>query len=312
MGWLALSTPQSSPLGKWACHFVWQILSLTMLQMVMFLHIVLHLLWRWNASASVMCVRYAKKNADDILQLQSVTTNHSHILTRGRDFDEEVKRNKEKKKKKKPVSLLVPLSNSNNHQSGGKKWERKTTTNCYELETVNHCSLVTLKKWSKKLIPSFRCGGTFFDAEKAGPPHCPASVCSVSVSTFHKRIWLVGRRAVFTALSVKLTMHTTLFMTIWLRRLAHGCISPRQIYWEIKHYERERTGNQSTYWVIFELLWRDYFRFVALKYGNQLFVLGGEQFHLSSVVIKKFKKNSFWICQNDFFIKKKKKWCVSM
>lgn len=93
-----------------------------------------------------MCVRYAKKNADDILQLQSVTTNHSHILTRGRDFDEEVKRNKEKKKKKKPVSLLVPLSNSNNHQSGGKKWERKTTTNCYELETVNHCSLVTLKK----------------------------------------------------------------------------------------------------------------------------------------------------------------------
>lgn len=58
-------------------------------------------------------------------------------------------------------------------------------------------------------------------------------------------------------------------------RLAHGCISPRKIYWEIKRYEQERTANQSTYWVIFELLWRDYFRYVALKYGNQIFYEGG-------------------------------------
>ncbi|GFO07232.1 cryptochrome dash-like [Plakobranchus ocellatus] len=57
--------------------------------------------------------------------------------------------------------------------------------------------------------------------------------------------------------------------------LAHGCISPRKIYWEIKKYENERTSNQSTYWVIFELIWRDYFRFVGLKYGNQLFHPGG-------------------------------------
>lgn len=59
--------------------------------------------------------------------------------------------------------------------------------------------------------------------------------------------------------------------------LAHGCISPRRIYWEIKKYERERTANQSTYWVIFELLWRDYFRFVALKYGNRIFFAEGIQ-----------------------------------
>ncbi|GFN80946.1 cryptochrome dash-like [Plakobranchus ocellatus] len=30
--------------------------------------------------------------------------------------------------------------------------------------------------------------------------------------------------------------------------LAHGCISPQKIYWEIKMYENERTSNQSTYW----------------------------------------------------------------
>ena len=33
-----------------------------------------------------------------------------------------------------------------------------------------------------------------------------------------------------------------------------------QIYWEIKKYEAQRTANKSTYWVIFELEWRDFYR----------------------------------------------------
>lgn len=53
--------------------------------------------------------------------------------------------------------------------------------------------------------------------------------------------------------------------------LALGCLSPRYIYDEIKRYERERTANDSTYWLIFELIWRDYFRFVAKKYENRIF-----------------------------------------
>jgi deoxyribodipyrimidine photo-lyase len=53
--------------------------------------------------------------------------------------------------------------------------------------------------------------------------------------------------------------------------LALGCISPRFIYEEVKKYEKERTKNDSTYWLIFELIWRDYFRFVAKKFGNALF-----------------------------------------
>ncbi|KAH9760049.1 cryptochrome DASH [Citrus sinensis] len=54
-----------------------------------------------------------------------------------------------------------------------------------------------------------------------------------------------------------------------------GSISPRYIYEEVKSYERERVANDSTYWVLFELMWRDYFRFISLKYGNSLFHLGG-------------------------------------
>ncbi|KAL5785823.1 hypothetical protein ACOSQ2_008215 [Xanthoceras sorbifolium] len=57
--------------------------------------------------------------------------------------------------------------------------------------------------------------------------------------------------------------------------LASGSLSPRYIYEEVKRYERERQANDSTYWVLFELIWRDYFRFISLKYGSALFHLGG-------------------------------------
>lgn len=57
--------------------------------------------------------------------------------------------------------------------------------------------------------------------------------------------------------------------------LANGSLSPRQIYHTIQQYETERTANESTYWMIFELIWRDYFRFVAMRYGNAIFKFNG-------------------------------------
>ncbi|AMQ55243.1 DASH family cryptochrome [Algoriphagus sanaruensis] len=57
--------------------------------------------------------------------------------------------------------------------------------------------------------------------------------------------------------------------------LALGCISPRTIYEEVKKYERERKKNDSTYWLIFELIWRDYFRFIAKKHGDKIFDIEG-------------------------------------
>lgn len=59
--------------------------------------------------------------------------------------------------------------------------------------------------------------------------------------------------------------------------LANGCISPRTIWQEVDQYESERTANSSTYWVKFELLWREYFKYVAMKYGNKIFLKGGIQ-----------------------------------
>lgn len=57
--------------------------------------------------------------------------------------------------------------------------------------------------------------------------------------------------------------------------LAHGCLSARTIAAEVRRYERERTANDSTYWMIFELLWRDYFALMMAKHGAKLFHSSG-------------------------------------
>ena len=57
--------------------------------------------------------------------------------------------------------------------------------------------------------------------------------------------------------------------------LAHGCVSPKMVYHELKRYEVERQKNESTYHLFFELLWRDFFRLMGKKHGNCIFLKGG-------------------------------------
>ena len=57
--------------------------------------------------------------------------------------------------------------------------------------------------------------------------------------------------------------------------LAHGNLSPRFVAKECRRYEEERVANKSTYWVVFELLWRDFFKFFSLKHGDTMFFPGG-------------------------------------
>lgn len=57
--------------------------------------------------------------------------------------------------------------------------------------------------------------------------------------------------------------------------LANGALSARQVYWETRKYEQEVVRNQDTYWLIFELIWRDYFRYISRKHGNRIFFPGG-------------------------------------
>jgi deoxyribodipyrimidine photo-lyase len=59
--------------------------------------------------------------------------------------------------------------------------------------------------------------------------------------------------------------------------LALGCLSPRYIFEQVQSYETKRVQNDSTYWLIFELLWRDYFRFICAKHGDRIFRRSGLQ-----------------------------------
>ena len=57
--------------------------------------------------------------------------------------------------------------------------------------------------------------------------------------------------------------------------LALGCISARSIMQKLKQFESEQGANEGSYWLWFELLWRDYFRVLHLKYGKQLYCASG-------------------------------------
>jgi deoxyribodipyrimidine photo-lyase len=59
--------------------------------------------------------------------------------------------------------------------------------------------------------------------------------------------------------------------------LALGSLSPREIYFELKKYEAQFGSNDSTYWLVFELLWRDYFRFMMKKHHFKFFQQNGIQ-----------------------------------
>ena len=65
------------------------------------------------------------------------------------------------------------------------------------------------------------------------------------------------------------------FSTKFSPWLSLGYISARQVFFSLNEYENKHIKNESTYWVFFELLWRDYFRFIMIKYGKKLFYKRG-------------------------------------
>ena len=57
--------------------------------------------------------------------------------------------------------------------------------------------------------------------------------------------------------------------------LANGCLSAREIAAAIAGHEAKHGANESTYWLYFELLWREFFYWRGLKDGDALFRLRG-------------------------------------
>ncbi len=76
--------------------------------------------------------------------------------------------------------------------------------------------------------------------------------------------------------------------------LASGSLSPKYIWHEIVKYEQLNGANESTYWIKFELLWREYFQWYGARYREKLFKFSG---------INNKKP------LNSFYAERYKKWC---
>jgi deoxyribodipyrimidine photo-lyase len=59
--------------------------------------------------------------------------------------------------------------------------------------------------------------------------------------------------------------------------LAVGALSPREVVRQVALFEEQVEKNESTYWIYFELLWREFFHWLQAKYGEKWFKFGGIQ-----------------------------------
>jgi deoxyribodipyrimidine photo-lyase len=57
----------------------------------------------------------------------------------------------------------------------------------------------------------------------------------------------------------------------WSPWLATGALSARRVLAELRQFEAAHGASDGSYWLWFELLWRDYFRFLHLQYGVRLY-----------------------------------------
>ena len=57
--------------------------------------------------------------------------------------------------------------------------------------------------------------------------------------------------------------------------LAQGALSPRVAFAALRRHEAAQGVSEGSYWLWFELLWRDYFRFLHLQHGRHLYRVRG-------------------------------------
>lgn len=75
--------------------------------------------------------------------------------------------------------------------------------------------------------------------------------------------------------------------------LANGAVSARSAYAALREYEAGQGSSEGTYWIWFELLWRDYFRFLHFKHGEALYQAGGLRCKLGDNVLPQHDDDAF-------------------
>lgn len=107
--------------------------------------------------------------------------------------------------------------------------------------------------------------------DQAGAPESDFVVGGENQALGRLSYYLDGSQLASTYKETRNGLLGTDFSTRFSAWLANGSISPRTIYHELRAYEGQYGANESTYWIVFELLWRDFFRFMAMKAGDGFF-----------------------------------------
>lgn len=127
--------------------------------------------------------------------------------------------------------------------------------------------------WSKSTVPSLAdLGYDEADAvvDMRGDFFAPVGGEKAALARLRRYVWDEDRLKSY--FETRNGMRGQGYSTKLAPWLARGCISPRRVAHECRRYEMERgIKNKSTYWVVFELTWRDYFSFLSRKYGRRLF-----------------------------------------
>jgi deoxyribodipyrimidine photo-lyase len=80
-----------------------------------------------------------------------------------------------------------------------------------------------------------------------------------------------ARRLAHTYKATRNGLTGTDFSTKFSPWLATGALSARTIRAALRRFETDHGANDGTYWIWFELLWRDHFRLLHLKHGSTLY-----------------------------------------
>ena len=111
-------------------------------------------------------------------------------------------------------------------------------------------------------------------AQASFPYHLPAFAGGASAAAEHVRQYFARKLAH----TYKLTRNGVTgvdYSTKFSPWLASGALSARTAYAALKQFEAAHGANDSTYWIWFELLWRDYFRLLHWKHGARLYQAQG-------------------------------------
>jgi deoxyribodipyrimidine photo-lyase len=143
-----------------------------------------------------------------------------------------------------------------------------------EKECIVRDVLPEIGKLSSPVIPPFQPFDlTKWKFEERRPDQRSSFPFKGGETSGHERIssYFFEQKGLFTYKETRNGLNGTNYSSKLSPWLALGCVSPRFVYAKIKDAEQAFGANESSYWLYFELLWREYFRFMMKKHKHLVF-----------------------------------------